>query len=77
MFVLSLIFIIVLLVFWIIRLKSEIRIRKELEKRFENRKKDFEKLFDIAPFIIDSFDANGKMPFYGNKECERKIGFGQ
>jgi len=74
MFVLSLIFIIVLLVFWIIRLKSEIRIRKELEKRFENRKKDFEKLFDIAPFIIDSFDANGKCLLW-NKECERIFGW--
>jgi len=74
MFASILIFTIGLLAFWIFRLKKDIRRRKKLEEDSVHRKKDFEKLFNIAPMFIDSFSPSGECLFW-NKECERVFGW--
>ena len=74
MFVPILFFIIVLLIFWILILKKDLAKRIKQEENFEDRKKNFEKLFELAPIFIDSFNSDGECIFW-NKECERVFGW--
>ncbi|MDX1809583.1 MAG: PAS domain-containing sensor histidine kinase [Sulfurospirillaceae bacterium] len=69
-----LLFIIILLIFWIVRLKRDITDREGIEKNLKFREEHFTMLFDIAPIFIDAFDGNGRC-YLWNKECERVFGW--
>jgi PAS domain S-box-containing protein len=73
-FIYVLLFIILILVIWILRLENEIDRRERLEKNFKYREEHFKILFDIAPIFIDSFTRTGHCKLW-NKECERVFGW--
>ncbi|RXJ81244.1 PAS domain-containing sensor histidine kinase [Arcobacter sp. F2176] len=69
-----LIFIILMLVLWILRLENKIYNKERIEKNLKYREEHFKTLFDIAPIFIDSFDTKGHCKLW-NKECERVFGW--
>lgn len=74
MFISILLFVIILLAAWILRLQNDIKRRREIEKNCKYREEHFQTLFDIAPIFIDSFDVKGQCLLW-NKECERVFGW--
>lgn len=74
MFIYILLFIILILVIWILRLKNDIDRRESVERNFKYREEHFKILFDIAPIFIDSFTRTGHCKLW-NKECERVFGW--
>jgi PAS domain S-box-containing protein len=74
MFIYILLFIILILVIWILRLENEIDRRERVENNFKYREEHFKILFDIAPIFIDSFTRTGHCKLW-NKECERVFGW--
>lgn len=67
-------FVIIILVLWIVRLENDIARRAKIERSLKYREKHFQKLFDIAPIFIDSFDIDGHCHLW-NKQCERVFGW--
>ncbi|MGB7401228.1 MAG: PAS domain-containing sensor histidine kinase [Arcobacter sp.] len=74
MLIAILIFIIIILVLWILKLENKIYSKERIEKKLKYREEHFKTLFDIAPIFIDSFDTKGHCKLW-NKECERVFGW--
>ena len=66
--------IIVLFIYWNLKLKDEIRNKEIIQKKLKQSEERFRTLFDIAPVLLDSFDKDGKVVLW-NKECEKVFGW--
>ena len=68
------IIIVVIFIYWNLKLKEEIRNKELIRKQLEQSEERFRTLFDIAPVLLDSFDKDGKVVLW-NKECEKIFGW--
>ena len=68
------IIIVVIFIYWNLKLKEEIRNKELIRKQLEQSEERFRTLFDIAPILLDSFDKDGKVVLW-NKECEKIFGW--
>ncbi|WP_198306439.1 PAS domain-containing sensor histidine kinase [Arcobacter vandammei] len=66
--------IVVIFIYWLIRLKDEINKKKTAQKELEISEEKYRVLFDIAPVMLDAFDKNGNVVLW-NKECEKVLGY--
>jgi PAS domain S-box-containing protein len=68
------IIIVVIFIYWNLKLKEEIRNKELIRKQLEQSEERFRTLFDIAPILLDSFDKDVKVVLW-NKECEKIFGW--
>jgi PAS domain S-box-containing protein len=68
------IIIVVIFIYWNLKLKEEIRNKEIIQKKLKESEERFRTLFDIAPILLDSFDKDGKVVLW-NKECEKIFGW--
>ncbi len=66
--------IIVLFIYWNLKLKDEIRNKEIIQKKLKQSEEKFRTLFDIAPILLDAFDDDRKVILW-NKECEKVFGW--
>jgi PAS domain S-box-containing protein len=77
-FVMQLVFFFVVLLgvilYWNLRLQAEIEKKERIKAKLRESEALFRTLFDIAPVLLDSFDAEGRVVLW-NKECEKVFGW--
>ncbi len=61
-------------IYWNILLRKEMRKKEEAKRELEKSEEKFRTLFDVAPVMLNAFDAHGKIVLW-NKECEKVFGF--
>jgi PAS domain S-box-containing protein len=60
--------------YWNLKLQEEIEKKERVKMKLRESETLFRTLFDIAPVLLDSFDAEGRVVMW-NKECEKVFGW--
>lgn len=60
--------------YWNLKLQDEINQKEKIKAQLSESEMRFRTLFDIAPVMIDAFDAEGRVVLW-NKKCERVFGW--
>jgi PAS domain S-box-containing protein len=60
--------------YWMIKLKEEIRNKEIVKQQLRESEEKFRTLFDIAPVLLNSFDKYGNILLW-NQECQRVFGW--
>jgi len=60
--------------YWNLKLQEEIEKKEHVKTKLRESETLFRTLFDIAPVLLDSFDAEGRVVMW-NKECEKVFGW--